>query len=313
MDDEQTRSLQLAYRQALDLAQFKAGFLARTSHELRSPLNRLISLNQLILSDLCDDPQEEREFIAEGNKAALELLKLLDQLIDISKIDIGRAVPQVYEQTMAEIFLELESRVGLQVADRGMKLAIDNPDPQVQVWGDASWIVRALTGLVELAVEAAQTGSVRLKVTIHDAEQQVELTLADDRPLRKWETLIKDLQTLSPEEILNPTPFPLELASHPDEPSTVTLPAANPHTHPSQLSPTLRLFIAKQTLEATGASFEIIAPATTDPVTNDPATLPSVTVPQAASPYSLRCRFPMATPPSPGAPIETAPSPSPND
>lgn len=311
MDDEQTRSLRLAYRQALDLAQFKAGFLARTSHELRSPLNRLISLNQLILSDLCDDPEEEREFVAEANKAALDLLQLLDQLINISKIDIGRAVPQVYEYPLADVLAELESRVGLQVADRGMKLVIDSANPGVEIWGDVAWLVRALTGLIELAVEAAQTGSIRLNVSIQTAEQQVELILEDDRPLQKWETLIKDLQTLSPEEILRPVPFPAEQAPSSDQQSTVTLPVANPHSHPSQLSPTLRMFIAKQTLEATGASFEIIASRSAKPVTPTPALADSAS--QAAPPYHLRCRLPLVMPPSPGASIETIPSPNPND
>jgi signal transduction histidine kinase len=53
----------LDYWRAIELAQFKAGFLARTSHELRSPLNGMISGLQLILSDLCDDAAEEREYV----------------------------------------------------------------------------------------------------------------------------------------------------------------------------------------------------------------------------------------------------------
>ena len=46
----------LAYYQALELAQFKGGFLARSAHELRSPLSSLMGLHQLILTGLCDSP-----------------------------------------------------------------------------------------------------------------------------------------------------------------------------------------------------------------------------------------------------------------
>ena len=57
---EQLKQTQLAYQMASEMSKFKAGFLARTSHELRSPLSTMIGTLQLILSDLCDDPAEER-------------------------------------------------------------------------------------------------------------------------------------------------------------------------------------------------------------------------------------------------------------
>ncbi|GBF84663.1 histidine kinase dimerization/phospho-acceptor domain-containing protein [Aphanothece sacrum] len=60
---EQTK---LAYQMAVQLSQFKSGFLAKTSHELRSPLSTLMGLHQLILSDLCENHEEEREFIEQA-------------------------------------------------------------------------------------------------------------------------------------------------------------------------------------------------------------------------------------------------------
>src|SRR5689334_21319694 len=66
---EQLRQVELAYRMASEMSQFKAGFLARVSHELRSPLNGMIGMHQLILSDLCDGPQEEREFVAQADES----------------------------------------------------------------------------------------------------------------------------------------------------------------------------------------------------------------------------------------------------
>src|SRR4028118_383672 len=73
---EQLKQTQLAYQMAHEMSQFKSGFLARTSHELRSPLSSVIGLHQLILSDLCDSPEEEREFVAQANASALKLVKL---------------------------------------------------------------------------------------------------------------------------------------------------------------------------------------------------------------------------------------------
>jgi signal transduction histidine kinase len=74
---------------AKEMSQFKAGFLARTSHELRSPLSSLIGLHQLILADLCDSPEEAREFVAQANASALKMVKLLDEVIAVSKTEHG--------------------------------------------------------------------------------------------------------------------------------------------------------------------------------------------------------------------------------
>lgn len=78
---QQLQQTQLAYFMAREMSQFKAGFLARTTHELRSPLNGLIGLHQLILSDLCEDPAEEREFIGQAHERTLKLLKLIDEIL----------------------------------------------------------------------------------------------------------------------------------------------------------------------------------------------------------------------------------------
>src|ERR671932_28169 len=74
---EELKQTKLAYEMAKEMSQFKAGFLARTSHELRSPLSTMFGTLQLILSDLCDDPAEEREFVEQAHVAALKLVKLI--------------------------------------------------------------------------------------------------------------------------------------------------------------------------------------------------------------------------------------------
>ena len=72
---EELKQAQLAYQMAAQMSQFKAGFLARTSHELRSPLSSMIGLHQLILSDLCESPEEQKEFIKEVSRYFFEETK----------------------------------------------------------------------------------------------------------------------------------------------------------------------------------------------------------------------------------------------
>ena len=60
---------------ASEMSKFKAGFLARTAHELRSPMNSMISGLQLVISDLADDPEEERKFVSQAHSCALKTFK----------------------------------------------------------------------------------------------------------------------------------------------------------------------------------------------------------------------------------------------
>ncbi|MGL5880139.1 MAG: sensor histidine kinase, partial [Xenococcaceae cyanobacterium] len=86
---EELKQTQLAYQMAIQWSQFKAGFLARISHELRSPLSSLIGLHQLILSDLCESPEEQREFLSQAHQSALKLMRLIDEVVDIAKTSYG--------------------------------------------------------------------------------------------------------------------------------------------------------------------------------------------------------------------------------
>ena len=88
---QRMREVELAYHMAREMSQFKAGFLARTTHVLRSPLNGLIGLHQLILSDLCENPEEEREFIGQAHQRALQLLKLIDEILHIARAEHGNS------------------------------------------------------------------------------------------------------------------------------------------------------------------------------------------------------------------------------
>ncbi|NJL83245.1 MAG: hypothetical protein HC890_10340 [Chloroflexaceae bacterium] len=90
---QQLQQWQLALYRAVQMSQFKAGFLARTAHELRSPLASLMGLHQLVLHDLCENREEEREFIAQAHSAAQKLMNLLDEVVRSPKPTMGCSRP----------------------------------------------------------------------------------------------------------------------------------------------------------------------------------------------------------------------------
>jgi hypothetical protein len=179
--------LQLAYYRALELADFKGGFLARTAHELRSPLNKVISLQQMILEGLCDDIDEEREFVAEAHAASMRLLEYLDFLIRVSKIEAGRLLPSLKTVSLSTIFAEVKERNHLQVADRNLGFVVEPPDESLKVYTDPQWVQNILTTLIDIALDSSDRGSICLSVAPNASSECCYLWLDDDRPDTHWQ------------------------------------------------------------------------------------------------------------------------------
>lgn len=159
---EELRQTQLAYQMAAQMSQFKAGFLARTSHELRSPLSSMIGLHQLILSDLCESPEEQKEFIAQAYQSALKLLKLIDEIVAVSKTEYGSNRLNLESLQVTEIFAEIDRLTHLQAANRNLILNIVAPDPKLKVYADRSRLIQLMFNLIDSAVSLMKTGAISL-------------------------------------------------------------------------------------------------------------------------------------------------------
>ncbi|HEY9734737.1 MAG TPA: histidine kinase dimerization/phospho-acceptor domain-containing protein, partial [Trichocoleus sp.] len=139
----------LAYQRALALAQYQAGFLANTSHELRSPLNQVISLHQLIQADLCESPEEERLFLSQAQEATNRALQNLDLLTAISKLELGRTVPDLQPVQMTLLLTRFQRLIELQAANRNCRLKIALPSEDLYGLSDPHWLQQAMVLLVE--------------------------------------------------------------------------------------------------------------------------------------------------------------------
>ena len=162
---EELKQAQLAYQMAVQMSQFKAGFLARTSHELRSPLSTMIGLHQLIISDLCESPEEQKEFITQAYHSALKLMKLIDEIVAVSKTEYGTNSINLESLQLAEIFQEIERLTHLQAANRNLKLEIAAPDPQLEVFADRSRLIQLIFNLIDSGITLMRTGKIKLSTT----------------------------------------------------------------------------------------------------------------------------------------------------
>ncbi|MEL6927387.1 MAG: HAMP domain-containing sensor histidine kinase [Cyanobacteria bacterium J06600_6] len=183
---EELKQAQLAYQMAAQMSQFKAGFLARTSHELRSPLSSMIGLHQLILSDLCESPEEQKEFIAQAYHSALKLMKLIDEIVAVSKTEYGTNSLNLESLSLDKIFAEINRLTHLQAANRNLKLNIEKPDAQICVFADRSRLIQLIFNLIDSGISLMKTGKIELSTTEVTAKQ-IKIQLDLECPAALWQ------------------------------------------------------------------------------------------------------------------------------
>ncbi|NEQ72523.1 MAG: HAMP domain-containing histidine kinase [Okeania sp. SIO2C9] len=203
---EQLKQTQVAYQMASEMSKFKAGFLARTSHELRSPMNSMIGTLQLIIFDLADNPEEEREFANQAYNSALKTLELLDRIINVAKTEHGTEKLQIERLQLSKVLEEVDDLTCLQAANRSIRLKISPPDPNIYVLADESRLKQVLIGLVDTAIAEMNEGSIN--ISVHPAQESgyVHIWIDDQRPVSAWSEswdLLKHSHEEKPEKVVS--------------------------------------------------------------------------------------------------------------
>lgn len=179
---EQVQQLQLAYHMLTEMSQFKGGFLARVSHELRSPLNGLIGMHQLILTDLCDTPEEEREFIAQANTSAQKMVKVLDEILEVARLQHGTMKVDLQPIQLAGVMTDVYNLTCLPAQDRNVRLQLLPVDPTIYVRADLLRLRQVLLHLVDAAVQRLPEDPIVVSVEASPATGHVCIRVNDHCP-----------------------------------------------------------------------------------------------------------------------------------
>lgn len=192
---QQLQQTELAYQMTVATHQFKSGFLARIAHELRSPLNGLIGMHQLILSDLCDDPQEEREFIAQAHDSALKLLKLIDQILEVARLEYGSRKLDIQPLQLSAVLEQVHNLTQTIAQDRGIRWSFTNADAELYVFADPTYLKQILVSLIETVIRLTAEGEMHLSVQVSPDSQTVQIWIDATYPPSAWSEAIDALYT----------------------------------------------------------------------------------------------------------------------
>ncbi|MCL2721618.1 MAG: ATP-binding protein, partial [Treponema sp.] len=139
----------------------KSNFLANMSHEIRTPMNSIIGFSELAQFD--DVPEKTRNYLGNIQENAKWLLKIIDDILDISKIESGKIILEHIPFDLSDIFLRCQSAITPKTEEKGITLyCYAEPSIGKKMLGDPVRLRQALMNLLSNAVKFTNTGTVKL-------------------------------------------------------------------------------------------------------------------------------------------------------
>ncbi|MCA6218641.1 response regulator [Ideonella sp. B7] len=155
------QALALRADQAEAATRAKSAFLANMSHEIRTPMNAIIGLTHLIARDLRDEEQRER--LHRVDVAARHLLQVINDILDLSKIEAGKLLLEQVDFGRDALMARVVAMVGEAAAAKHLELIVDTDHLPARLHGDPKHLAQALINLMANAVKFTEAGWVRLR------------------------------------------------------------------------------------------------------------------------------------------------------
>jgi signal transduction histidine kinase len=169
--EEKGRQLEVASRH-------KSDFLANVSHELRTPLNAILGFNEMVLGEVYGEvPPDLRVPLTDVQNSGRHLLRLINNVLDLSKIEAGRMELALSDYSVADVVEGVRNSLRSLAAEKGLEFLTDVADDIPLARGDPGRITQCLTNLAGNALKFTPRG--RVVIAVERQGDVLEYRVAD--------------------------------------------------------------------------------------------------------------------------------------
>ncbi|MBN9416964.1 MAG: PAS domain-containing protein [Candidatus Eremiobacteraeota bacterium] len=160
-----TEDLKIAREQAEHANRAKSAFLATMSHEIRTPLAAILGYSE-ILKDETLEPEERLEFLTTITRNGVALTRLIDDILDLSKVEAGQIEPELMDFSLAEVLAEIRGLFEEQARSKGLRFELEASDLPERLRTDPTRLRQILVNLIGNALKFTSVGSVHVSAQL---------------------------------------------------------------------------------------------------------------------------------------------------
>lgn len=158
--------IETAWKEAKTANQMKNQFLANTSHELRTPLNAIINCIRLVQHGYCDNREEELDFLQRADEAAIHLLGIINDVLDIARIESGKVMVVMEPVDLRKILKEVINLQAVLIQQKGLQLKTPELQEPIAVRADPAKLRQVLLNIIGNAVKFTEEGGVTISLRV---------------------------------------------------------------------------------------------------------------------------------------------------
>ncbi|HEY82644.1 MAG TPA: hypothetical protein G4O01_05080 [Dehalococcoidia bacterium] len=164
--------------QLKEMDRIKSEFLATMSHELRTPLNSIIGFTGIMLQGIPGELNaEQRKQLSMVNNSAKHLLGLINDILDLSRIESGKMEISTERFKIQDVVSEIAQSLSPMISQKGLKIITEIPDETPEIYSDRKKVSQILLNLVHNAVKFTPAGEVRIECKFDS--DNLEVSVAD--------------------------------------------------------------------------------------------------------------------------------------